>query len=135
MKTMISYSTNWMGPISLHWYEERGLLEEDGVTPTIRYSAGRIDIRDDSKSGYDGWDEYSVAPMHGEDWNALSDYLWDLTTEELLSYNDLIEQFETHYGKKIRWAEDTWYKCYECGLITDLRKTTEHVHKMGCSRN
>ena len=131
---MISYSTNWMGPISLHWYEERGLLEEDGVTPTIRYSAGRIDIRDDSKSGYDGWDEYSVAPMHGEDWNALSDYLWDLTTEELLSYNELIEQFETHYGKKIRWAEDTWYKCYECGLVTDLRKTTEHMHKLDCTR-
>ena len=102
---MISYSTNWMGPINLHWYEERGLLEEDGVTPTIRYSAGRIDIRDDSKFGYDGWNEYSVAPMHGEDWNALSDYLDDLTTEELLPYDALIEQFETHYGKKIRWAE------------------------------
>ena len=103
---MITYSTNWMGPINLHWYEERGLLEDDGVTPTIRYSAGRIDIRDDSKSGYDGWDEYSVAPMNSEDWNALSDYLWDLTTEELLSYNTLIEQFETHYGKRIRWADD-----------------------------
>ena len=102
---MISYSTNWMGPVNLHWYKERGLLEADGVTPTIRYSAGRIDIRDDTKEGYAGWDEYSVAPMHGEDWNALGDYLWDLTTEELLSYNTLIEQFETHYGKKIRWAE------------------------------
>jgi hypothetical protein len=104
---MITYSTNWMGPINLHWYKERGLLEDDGVTPTIQYSAGRIDIRDDTKQGYDGWDEYSVAPMHGEDWNALSDYLWDLTTEELLSYNTLIEQFETHYGKRIRWADDT----------------------------
>jgi len=105
--SMITYSTNWMGPVNLHWYEERGLLEADGVTPTIRYSAGRIDIRDDTKEGYDGWDEYSVAPMHGEDWNALGDYLWDLTTEELLSYNTLIEQFETHYGKRIRWADDT----------------------------
>jgi hypothetical protein len=104
---VITYSTNWMGPINLHWYKERGLLEEDEVTPTIRYSAGRIDIRDDTKEGYAGWDEYSVAPMHGEDWNALSDYLWDLTTEELLAYNTLIEQFETHYGKKIRWADDT----------------------------
>ena len=102
---MISYSTNWMGPVSLKWYEERGLLEEDGVTPTIQYSAGRIDIRDDTKHGYDGWYEYGVAPMHSEDWNALSDYLWDFTTEELLPYDTLIEQFETHYGKKIRWAE------------------------------
>jgi len=95
-----------MGPINLHWYEERGLLEADGVTPTVRYSAGRIDIRDDTKQGYDGWDEYGVAPMHSEDWNALSDYLWDLTTEELVSYNTLIEQFETHYGKRIRWADE-----------------------------
>jgi len=104
---VITYSTNWMGPVNLHWYEERGLLEADGVTPTIQYSAGRIDIRDDSKPGYDGWHEYGVAPMHGEDWNALSDYLWDLTTEELVPYNTLIEQFETHYGKRIRWADDT----------------------------
>jgi len=102
---MITYSTNWMGPVNIHWYEERGLLEDDGVTPKITYSAGRIDIRDGSKHGYDGWHEYGVAPMHGEDWNALSDYLWDLTTEELLPYDTLIEQFETHYGKKIRWAE------------------------------
>jgi len=104
---MISYSTNWMGPINLHWYRERGLLEDDGVSTKINYSAGRIDIRDDTKQGYDGWDEYGVAPMNSEDWNALSDYLWDLTTEEQLSYNTLIEQFETHYGKRIRWADDT----------------------------
>jgi len=103
---MITYSTNWMGPVNIHWYAERELLEEDGVTPKITYSAGRIDIRDDSKYGYDGWHEYGVAPMHGEDWNALSDYLWDLTTEELLPYDTLIEQFETHYGKKIRWADE-----------------------------
>ena len=125
---MITYSTNWMGPVNMNWYRERGLtrkvtrvvkeddllvklgrkkvgdvLEYDEIT--THYGAGRIDIRDDTKEGYAGWDEYSVAPMHGEDWNALSDYLWDLTTEELLSYNTLIEQFETHYGKKIRWAE------------------------------
>jgi len=126
---MITYSTNWMGPVTMKWYRERGLtrkatrvVEEDSVLVKLgrekvgdvleydeiitHYSAGRIDIRDDTKEGYDGWNEYSVAPMHSEDWNALSDYLWDLTTEELLSYNELIEQFETHYGQKIRWADD-----------------------------
>ena len=71
----------------------------------VHYAGGRIDIRDSSKPGYDGWDEYGMAPIHGEDWNALSDWLWDLTTDTLLSYNDLIEQFEQYYGKKIRWAE------------------------------
>ena len=117
-----------MGPVNMNWYRERGLtrkvskvLEEGrtfypkGLGPgdvweydeiTTQYAGGRIDIRDSSKDGYDGWDEYSVAPMHSEDWNALSDYLWDLTTEELVPYNTLIEQFETHYGKKIRWADD-----------------------------
>ena len=28
-------------------------------------------------------------------------------TEDFLSYNTLIEQFETHYGKKIRWTDET----------------------------
>jgi hypothetical protein len=130
---MISYSTNWMGPVSMGWYFDRGLTQQvvhtveseqqrdilRGRRPNIEigdtfvrdeittyYSAGRIDIRDDTKEGYAGWDEYSVAPMHGEDWNALSDYLDDLETEELVPYNTLIEQFETHYGKKIRWADE-----------------------------
>ena len=56
---MVTYSTNWMGPINIHWYRERGLLEPDGVSTKISYSAGRIDIRDSNKSGYSGWDEYS----------------------------------------------------------------------------
>jgi hypothetical protein len=103
---MITYSTNWMGPVNMYWYHERGLLEDDGVTIKISYSCGRIDIRDDSKSGYDGWDEYSVAPMRTEDWNALSDFLWDFETEELVPYDKLIEKFEENYGKKIRWADN-----------------------------
>ena len=131
---MITYSTNWMGPINLHWYEERGLLEADGITPTIRYSAGRIDIRDDSKEGYDGWHEYSVAPMHGEDWNDFGDWLEEYPTEELWEFDDLIAQYEEDSGTKIRWAEDIWFKCYECGLITDLRESTDHIHKIDCTR-
>ena len=104
---MITYSTNWMGPISLDWFRKRGLLEEGSVEPTTYYSGGRIDIRGvpDEPWGF----EYGLPVMHSEDWNALSDYLEGLTTEDLLSYNTLIEQFETHYGKKIRWADDITY--------------------------
>ena len=124
---MVTYSTNWMGPVSTHWYKERGLtigicqrIEEDHVfrpkglktgdwweydQVTTNYCCGRIDIRDSSKEGYDGWDEYSLAPMPSEDWNALGDFLWDLTTDHVIGYNELIEMFETHYGKKIRWME------------------------------
>jgi len=97
---MITYSTNFMGPISNHWYVERGLTEN--------YAGGRIDIRDDSKEGYDGWDEYGVKIMHGEDWNALSEYLDDLETEVLLDYDELINQFESQYGKSIRWAPEVF---------------------------
>ena len=103
---MITYSTNWMGPVSLRWYEERGLLEADGVTPTIRYSAGRIDIRDDSKEGYDGWHEYSVAPMHGEDWNDFGDWLEGFQTHELWEFDNLVAHYEAASGKKIRWADE-----------------------------
>jgi hypothetical protein len=86
-----------MGPISKDWYEKRGLTEH--------YAGGRIDIRDDTKEGYEGWSEYALPVMHGEDWNALSEYLDDLETETLVEYDDLIAMFEDHYGKKIRWAE------------------------------
>ena len=123
---MIHYSTNWMGPVNMDWYRERGLtkmvsefIERDqafgyfkaGDTWTYEditepYACGRIDIRDSSKEGYDGWDEYDLEPMHSEDWNALSEYLWDLTTETQLSYDDLIASFEEHYGKKIRWWDE-----------------------------
>jgi len=123
----ISYSTNWMGPININWYRDRGLtkmvsevLEKDQVFGNLKkgdtwtyeeitthYSAGRIDIRDSSKDYYDGWDEYAVAPMHAEDWNALRDFLFNFHSEELVPYDKLIELFEQHYGKKIRWAKDS----------------------------
>jgi len=125
-KEMISYSTNWCGPVNTDWYRDRGLtkmvsevLEKDQVfgnlkkgdtwtyeTITTNHSAGRIDIRDDSKEGYDGWDEYAVAPMYDEDWYALGEFLWNFHSEELIPYDELIKLFEEHYGKKIRWAKD-----------------------------
>jgi hypothetical protein len=152
---MISYSTNWMGPINMEWFRERGLtrrvtttVTEDSVLVeldrknvgdvlgydeiTEYYSAGRIDIYGVSGEHYPL--EYGVAPMHGEDWNALSDWLDDLETDELMSYGDLIESFQLWYGKSIRWADDIWYKCYECGLVTDLRETKDHIHKIDCTR-
>ena len=125
---MIRYSTNWMGPINLNWYRERGLTRL--ITDTIKspmiaiirdlpigatyeievihthYAGGRIDIRGlPEEEYYDGRHEYGLPIMRTEDWNALSDYLSDVKTEELLPYDTLIEQFETHYGKPIRW----WY--------------------------
>ena len=128
---MISYNTNWMGPINMQWFEERGLVEDNKIT--TYYSAGRIDIRGvpDEPWGL----EYGLAPMHGEDWNDFGDWLESFQTHELWEFEKLIACYENASNRKIRWADDTWYKCYECGLVTDLRKTKEHIHKMGCSRN
>jgi len=125
----VSYSTNWMGPASMNWYRDRGLtykvtevLKEDrkffpkGLGAgdvweyeeiTTHYSCGRIDIRDDSKYGYEGWDEYGVEPMHAEDWGMLSEWLDHHITPELWTYEDLIDTFEKkHLKRKIRWWKD-----------------------------
>jgi hypothetical protein len=126
---MITYSTNMMGPWSMDWYRQRGLtrkatrvvqensllvkngrhkvgdiLEYDEIT--THYGGGRIDIRglDDSEF-YNGWDEYSLPIMHGEDFNALSDWLDEQEDENVRNYDELIGDFEREYGKKIRWAE------------------------------
>jgi len=106
-----------MGPVSNRWYEKRNIPFvlhkrkgwKGGTYEYMEflesYSAGRIDIRDDSEEGYAGWDEYGLAPMRSEDWNDLSDWLGDLETEELLSYEELISNFEKKNGK-IRWAPE-----------------------------
>ena len=115
---MIRYSTNWMGPISTNWYKERGLLrpisrkiiEEGDVSEIVEYevtteqSGGRIDIYGVPDEHYPL--EYGLPVMHGEDWNALSDWLDTVETDDLWEYEHLIEKFEEYYGKKIRWADD-----------------------------
>jgi len=116
-----------MGPVSTKWYSDRGLirkvskvLEEDqrfgdlkaGDTwtydeITTNYAGGRIDIRGlDPEKFYNGWGEYGVAPMHGEDWNALGDFLDGLSGEKVVPYESLIMLFEAQYGRKIRWADE-----------------------------
>ncbi len=135
---MVTYSTNWMGPVSMKWYSDRGLtrkvsevLEEDqkfgdlkaGDTwtydeITTNYNCGRIDIRGlDPEKFYSGCDEYSLSPMHREDWNALSDWLDRLSGEKVVPYESLIMLFEAQYGRKIRWATDHWVQCYNCWTI------------------
>ena len=107
---MITYSTNWMGPISMDWYRERGLTERvEYTTDTIEeittyYSAGRIDIYGVPDEPYPI--EYSLPPMRVTDWEDLSEWLDDLETEELLSFDKLIAQFEQTVGKKIQWWKD-----------------------------
>ena len=114
---MITYSTNWMGPISTRWYEDRNIPFEWKETSgkvfekaqyrhyLESYSAGRIDIYGlDEKEYWCGRSEYSVAPMRTEDWNAFSDWLYNMQTEELWSYEKLIEHFQYYNKADIRWC-------------------------------
>jgi hypothetical protein len=118
-----------MGPWSMDWYRQRGLTEyvwkkiESKMQAKIRrmdigesfmteeiithYAGGRIDIRglDDSEF-YNGWGEYSLPIMHGEDFNAFSDWLDEQADETVRNYDELIGDFEREYGKLIRWADN-----------------------------
>lgn len=127
---MFSYSLNWMGPISIKWYQDRGLTEQKevivredsvllkhfqkkGLSPgdvykyegiSQEYSAGRLDIRDSTKDGYDGWLEYGISPMLSEDWNKFDYWLCGFQTQDLWTLKQIIAEFETAVGKQIRWA-------------------------------
>ena len=115
---MINYSTNWMGPVSTRWYEDRDIpfewRETSGkILPKVKYkhfledySCGRIDIYGLHEDAYwCGKSEYGVAPMRTEDWNAFGDWLDNIEDESLTTYEDLIRQFEEHYGKPITWMK------------------------------
>ena len=117
MGLMITYSTNWMGPVSTRWYEDRRVPFEWRETSgkifekmqykhyLESYSCGRIDIYGlDEQEHWCGRSEYSVAPMRTEDWNELSDYLDKLESTVLLTYTELISDFEKEYGRGIRWS-------------------------------
>ena len=97
---MISYSTNWMGPVSTRWYEDNNVSEGG-------YAAGRIDIRGlDEDDYWCGRHEYGVGVMKQESWNILSDYLRDFESAELLPYKELLEGFEKATGHTIEWFEE-----------------------------
>ena len=122
---MISYSTNWMGPVSQEWYQVRRLTKT--VTATVEsefvsgllgktigekyereeitehWAAGRIDIYGlDEKEYYGGMCEYGLPPMRGEDWNRFSEWLDDFVTDTLWDFEDIIAEYEKT-NPKITW--------------------------------
>jgi hypothetical protein len=117
---MVSYSTNWMGPININWYHERGLtkiitktLTEDcrftsnkmGDTITLtditeRWSGGRIDVYG---TGEPYGDELSLPIMHGEDYARFSVWLRTFKTETMWTLKQLVQEYEKT-NPKIRWA-------------------------------
>ena len=119
---MISYSTNWMGPININWYKERGLTETitktltedckftsnkkgDTITRTEiteYWSGGRIDVYG---TGEPYGDELGLPIMHGEDYARFSVWLRKFKTETMWTLNQLVEEYEKT-NPKIRWASE-----------------------------
>ena len=91
----IRYSTNWMGPISKKWYEDRDL-------ELWTYSAGRIDCRGEGLGPYG--DELYLAPMLAEDWSRFTKWLNTFETDAMWYIKDIIELYERE-NPKITWAE------------------------------
>lgn len=88
---MVTYSTNWMGPLNLEWIKENGDC----------WSGGRIDIYGVPGEPYPL--EYSLPVMHSKDWNRLSNWLDTVETPVLWSREDLLSNFERFIGREIRW--------------------------------
>ena len=124
---MIRYRTNWMGPVNIQWYRDRGLTKQvehvltetslrvkfGPLTPgdvvvheeqTEHWSGGRIDIRGtDDPYG----DEMSLPIMHGEDYNNFSTWLRTVETDDIWTLAQLVEQYEKTHSK-IRWASEVF---------------------------
>ena len=117
----VRYSTNWMGPVSMRWYRERGLvktkmviLEHDSVIIgrkagdqyeieeiTQQYSCGRIDVMG---TGDPYGEEIGVPPMTSEDWYRFGNWLETFETDDVWTLEQLVELYE-RTNPKIIWDE------------------------------
>jgi hypothetical protein len=87
---MISYSTNWMGPVNLDWIEKNG----------NDWAGGRIDVY-----GNDDYypDELSLPIMKAKNYGPFSEWIRKVRTVEVLSLKELVERYENETGDKIIW--------------------------------
>jgi len=97
---MITYSTNWMGPIYTKWYEDNNITSQS-------YSGGRIDIHGlCEEDHWGGQSEWGVNLMKSESWDMLTEFLDNYKTENLVGPDVLIGEFEKETGHKIEWWKD-----------------------------
>lgn len=97
---MISYSTNFMGPISLQWYRDRGIDHK-----LQQYAGGRIDVYDLNEDDYyAGRTAIGLPIMKAHCFNALSDFLRGFKSSELLSYDDIIALYYADGNPQIEYA-------------------------------
>lgn len=124
MKNRVRYSTNWMGPISLDWFRERGLtkrvtkvldedssffgkkkgdvIEYDEIIES--YKGGRLDFWNPySDSHYP--DEMGVPPMRAEDWDRFGNWLYEFETDKVLTLKEIVVEYEKT-NPSIRWWKE-----------------------------
>lgn len=112
---MITYSTNWMGPVSLQWYEDRNLttiktvMVKDQLVETVdivqHWCGGRIDVRGEGLGPYG--DEIGLPIMRGDSWRAFSDWLDTFETDDVWTLAQIVELYERK-NPKIIWAKDVF---------------------------
>lgn len=114
----ITYSTNWMGPVNLQWYRDRGLtkihppkwsdllqteIKQEEITE--HWAGGRIDIRGtESPFG----DETGLPIMHQEDYNRLSEWLSSYRTEEVQHFKQILAAYYADGNPKIRFDREDY---------------------------
>ena len=117
----VRYSTNWMGPVSMKWYRDRGLVrvethtqEEDSKFTgrkagdqyeleliTQSYSCGRLDVRG---TGDPYGEEIAVPTMTSDDWARFGNWLDTFETDDIWTLAQLVELYE-RTNPKITWDE------------------------------
>jgi hypothetical protein len=105
---MISYSTNFMGPINLQWYRDRNIPFKNNTTPAIMYAGGRIDVYGLSEQDYYGGTTSIGLPiMTAASFNAFSEFLSQLHSSSLLSYKDLVMLYLASGNTPLEYAPES----------------------------
>lgn len=101
---MVTYSTNFMGPISLQWYRDRGISVLNGQ-PEVTYAGGRIDVYGLSEDDYyAGKSALGLPVMTATSFNSFSRFLSSFRSDKQLTYNDLVKAYIEAGNPEITYA-------------------------------
>ena len=81
-----------MGPVNMDWIRENGQ----------GWATGRIDCRGDGLDRYG--EEISVPPMKQEDWYRLSEWMWEFSSKELLTLEQIVQIYQ-QTNPTITWLQ------------------------------
>ena len=105
MNYKFTYSTNMMGPMN-HWYEKHNVpftwehFTFDGKDDKIKsydyHAGGRIDIHCEEP-----WQELGTPIMTGEDWDNLSYFCDEFSSETQLNEDEFFTAFEKWLGREM----------------------------------